>query len=102
MAWRFLDNGVNAVETVEVGLFSAGAGTAVTLVHELDDLAGEGDDIRQDWMDALTRLSAPVRLIQGTRVSGRPLLSATARRPLPPAERPPATAWRPASIRPTA
>lgn len=59
MTWRFLRNGVHAVEeTVEVGLSSALAGTAVTLAHELDDLAGEGNNIRQDWMAALVRLSA--------------------------------------------
>ena len=58
MTWRWLNDGVGDVEeTVRIELRPNDEGTAVTIIHELDEVAGEGDDLRQGWKDVLARLA---------------------------------------------
>ena len=58
MTWRWLNDGVGAVEeNVRIAFRPNDGGTAVTAVHELDEASGEGDGLRQGWTDVLGRLA---------------------------------------------
>ena len=59
LTWHWMNNGVSQVsETVEVEFKPENGGTRVVVHHDLDDLAGDGEDLRQGWTDVLTRLAA--------------------------------------------
>ena len=58
LTWRWLNDGIAQVEEPVVVAFAAeDDGTLVVVTHELDDLAGEGDGIRQGWESVLGRLA---------------------------------------------
>lgn len=59
MTWRWMTDGVSAVEEkVLVAFAPAAGGTRVRVQHDLADIAGSGEDIRQGWDAVLERLSA--------------------------------------------
>lgn len=59
LTWRWLTDGVAQVEEPVIVAFEPeGVGTRVVVTHTLDDLAGDGDGIRQGWESVLARLSA--------------------------------------------
>jgi uncharacterized protein YndB with AHSA1/START domain len=58
MTWRWLSDGVGDVEeTVRIEFRPNDEGTAVTVIHELDEVAGDGDGLRLGWADVLARLA---------------------------------------------
>lgn len=58
LTWRWANQGQVAVEEpVHVRFTPTDGGTLVEVTHELADIAGEGDDIRQGWTDVLQRLA---------------------------------------------
>jgi uncharacterized protein YndB with AHSA1/START domain len=61
LTWRWLDDGVAQVEEpVTVAFEADGDGTRVVVAHALDELAAEGDGIRQGWESVLERLAEHV------------------------------------------
>jgi uncharacterized protein YndB with AHSA1/START domain len=61
MTWNWMNNGVSEVsEKVWVRFTPIDGGTVVSVTHELDDIAGDGEDIKQGWQDVLARLAAVV------------------------------------------
>jgi uncharacterized protein YndB with AHSA1/START domain len=59
LTWRWLTDGVaEAEEPVTIRFEPADGGTRVVVEHVLDDLAGDGDGIREGWESVLARLSA--------------------------------------------
>lgn len=61
MTWRWLNDGVPSVEEeVNVRFMVREGGTLVRVVHEIDDSAGEADNILQGWVDVLSRLAEVV------------------------------------------
>lgn len=62
MTWNWMNDDVSTVEEeVRIAFTPTPDGTLVTLTHELDDIAGEGEDLRQGWYDVLTRLAQTAR-----------------------------------------
>ena len=62
MTWSWMNDGVSAVdEEVWIAFAPTPEGTLVTLTHELDDAAGDGEDLRQGWNDVLARLAETSR-----------------------------------------
>jgi uncharacterized protein YndB with AHSA1/START domain len=58
MTWRWLSEGITEPEeSVRVLLSPSGHSTEVSVMHELAEQAGPGDDIRQGWTDVLARLA---------------------------------------------
>ncbi len=58
MTWVWLNHGRAAPEErVTVDFSASNGGTLVTLRHQLDPIAGEGDNIRQGWTDVFARLA---------------------------------------------
>jgi hypothetical protein len=54
-----MNEGVSEVaEWVWVRFAPIAGGTPVSVTHEFDDAAGDGDDIKQGWQDVLARLAA--------------------------------------------
>ena len=59
MTWRWMTDGVSEVEEpVVVTLEPEDGGTRVRVRHDLDDIAGSGDGIREGWTAVLDRLAA--------------------------------------------
>ena len=58
LTWRWLNDGVAQVqEPVTITFVPEEGGTRVVVDHVLDDLAGEGDGIREGWESVLGRLA---------------------------------------------
>lgn len=58
LTWRWLNDGVAQVEEpVTIAFVPEDGGTRVVVEHTLDDLAGEGDGIREGWESVLGRLA---------------------------------------------
>lgn len=58
LTWRWLNDGVAQVqEPVTITFVPEDGGTRVVVDHVLDDLAGEGDGIREGWESVLGRLA---------------------------------------------
>lgn len=58
LTWCWMNDGVSEVEEqVRVAFTPLRRGTQVTLTHELAEIAGDGEDLRQGWEDVLARLA---------------------------------------------
>ena len=62
LTWNWMNEGVSAVEEeVRIAFTPTPDGTLVTLTHDLDEAAGDGEDLRQGWHDVLVRLAETSR-----------------------------------------
>lgn len=62
MTWVWLTDGAgeDLGDRVTVSFIRGEGGTRVVLTHDLPEAAGQGDDIRQGWVDVLARLPGVV------------------------------------------